>query len=68
MRGLRATEGFFVSMCRRRRYGELLKELARGEPGRPAEIVPQAGTIRAPSPYAQALASDQISTQAAMPL
>ena len=74
MRGLQAAAGLAVSMCRRRRYGELLKDLARSTPeeagakGNAAQgkhAPPAAGSA---SPYAQALASDQISTQAAMPL
>jgi hypothetical protein len=54
-----------IRLVAERRYGELLKDLARGEAGRPPAIVPAAGTIKQDSPYAQALSSDGISTQAA---
>ena len=64
-----------IRLVAERRYGELLKDLARMPPEEKGGahgnqytggVSPDSG--RAPSPYAQALASDQISRQAAMPL
>lgn len=54
-----------IRLVAERRYGELLKELAKIPPTESGAMrgLPDAGTPQ--SPYAQALASDQISTQAA---
>lgn len=54
-----------IRLVAERRYGELLKELARNQTaGLKQGPSPRNGDTE-PSPYAQALASDQISTQAA---
>jgi len=53
-----------IRLVAERRYGELLKELARSQ-GERTDITCPAGGEKSPSPYAQALASDGISTQAA---